>query len=314
VRVRLFVAPRSGATYQDHLRLARHAEALGFDGFFRADHYQALGGHDAPPGATDAWTTLAGLARETTRIRLGTLVTSGTFRLPGPLSVAVTQVDQMSGGRVELGLGAGWYEPEHTAYGIPFPPDGERLDRLEEQLQILLGLWATGPEGRYSYRGKYYELVDVACPPQPVQRPHPPVIVGGRGPVRTPLLAARYADEYNLSFRGVVETDRQYRRVRAACEKVARAAAGRDALILSANLMVACGRTEAELAPRVREMQQSSPRTPEEPVFGPPEHVVERIESYRAVGADVVYLNIVDLHDLDHLDLIADEVLPRLGR
>jgi F420-dependent oxidoreductase-like protein len=311
VRVRLFVAPNRDATYQDYLRVARHAQELGFDGVFRTDHYQVLGGRGPVSAATDAWITLAGLARETSRIRLGTLVSSATFRLPGPLSITVAQVDQMSGGRLEVGLGAGWYEPEHSAYGIPFPPNGERLDRLEEQLQILLGLWETDPGDRYSFRGKHYQL-DIVAPRPPAQRPHPPVIIGGQGKVRTPELAARYADEYNISFRSPAETERQYRRVRAACER-----AGRDTstapLRLSATLVVACGRTDAEVAARAQAMQGLSPKPPEAPVFGPPQAVVEHIEQYRAAGADTIYLNTVDLHDLDHLDLVASEVLPHVS-
>ena len=146
MELRIFTEPQQGATYDDLLAVARRAEELGFDAFFRSDHYLTMGG-DGLPGPTDAWVTLAGLARETSRIRLGTLVTSATFRLPGPLAISVAQVDQMSGGRVELGLGAGWFEDEHTAYGIPFPPLGERFDRLEEQLAIITGLWST-PAGR----------------------------------------------------------------------------------------------------------------------------------------------------------------------
>jgi F420-dependent oxidoreductase-like protein len=311
VRVRLFVAPPGGANYQDYLRVARHAQELGFDGVFCADHYQPLGNHDTPRGATDVWTTLAGLARETTRIRLGTLVSSATFRHPGPLSVTATQVDQMSGGRLEVGLGAGWYEPEHAAYGIPFPPDAERLDRLEEQLQILLGLWSTGPGHRYSFRGAHYQL-DGASPPQPTQKPHPPLIVGGRGKVRTPMLAARYADEYNISFRNPGETERQYRRVRAACDR-----AGRDTenapLRLSATVVVACGCTSAEASSRARLMLAPNARPPEASIVGPPQAAVEHIQAYAVAGADTVYLNTVDLADLDHLDLIADQVLPHLS-
>ncbi len=199
LRVCVFVEPHRGATYDDQLRLARHVEDAGFEGFLRADHYQSMGDDDGAPGPTDAWLTLAGLARETTRLRLGTLVNSATFRLPGPLAVQVAQVDQMSGGRVELGMGAGWYEREHTSYGIPFPPLGERFDRLEEQLAIVTGLWAA--PGRFSFEGKHYRLLDAPALPKPVQRPGPPVIVGGRGPRRTPELAARYADEFKLPFK-----------------------------------------------------------------------------------------------------------------
>src|SRR5919107_150883 len=200
MRISLFVEPHRGATYDDQLRLARHAEAAGFEVFFRADHYQSMGADPGLPGPTDAWLTLAGLARETSRVRLGTLVNSATFRLPGPLAIAVAGVDQMSGGRVELGLGAGWFEAEHAAYGIPFPGLGERFDRLEEQLEIVTGLWRTLPGERYSFSGEHYTLTDSPALPKPVQQPHPPVIVGGPGKKPTPELAARFAGEFNVGF------------------------------------------------------------------------------------------------------------------
>src|SRR6266540_752887 len=198
-QLRIFTEPQQGATYDDLLAVAQRAEELGFGAFFRSDHYLAMG--DALeagglPGPSDAWTTLAGLARDTTTIRLGTLVTSATFRLPGVLAIAVANVDQMSGGRVELGLGAGWYEQEHRAYGIPFPPTGERFDRLAEQLAIVTGLWSTPPGERFTFRGGYYDVADSPALPKPVQVPGPPVIIGGKGAKRTPRLAARYADEF----------------------------------------------------------------------------------------------------------------------
>src|SRR5690606_12910566 len=200
VALRIFTEPQQGATYDDLLAVAREAEALGFDAFFRSDHYLTMGSGLGEPGPTDAWVTLAGLARETHRIRLGTLVTAATFRLPGPLAITVAQVDAMSGGRVELGLGAGWFEQEHTAYGIPFPPTRERLDRLEEQLAIVTGLWTTPSGQRFSFAGDHYRIADSPALPKPVQSPRPPVIVGGWGKRRTPALAARYADEFNVPF------------------------------------------------------------------------------------------------------------------
>ncbi len=200
MQLRIFTEPQQGASYDDLLAVAQAAERLGFDGFFRSDHYLVMGGGDGLPGPTDAWVTLAGLARDTTRLRLGTLVTSATFRLPGPLAVSVAEVDHMSGGRVELGLGAGWYEAEHRAYAIPFPPLGERFERLEEQLAIITGLWGTPAGERFSYTGRHYEVTDSPALPKPRQQPRPPVIVGGHGPSRTPRLAATYADEFNLAF------------------------------------------------------------------------------------------------------------------
>src|SRR5436190_16345493 len=200
MRFRIFTEPQEGASYDDQLAIARLAEELGFDAYFRSDHYINFFAADGRPGPTDAWTTLAGLARDTTRLRLGTLVSPITFRLPGPLAISVAQVDAMSGGRVELGLGAGWNDREHAAYGIPFPGTGERFDQLEEQLAVITGLWAT-PEGeQFSYPGDHYTIEASPALPKPTQRPGPPIIIGGFGPQRTPHLAARYASEFNVAF------------------------------------------------------------------------------------------------------------------
>jgi len=156
VQLRVFTEPQQGAAYEDLLAIARLTEELGFDAFFRSDHYLKMGDVAGLPGPTDAWITLAGLARETSRIRLGTLVTSATFRLPGPLAISVAQVDQMSGGRVELGIGTGWYETEHAAYGIPFGGSfSVRFERLVEQLDIITGLWSTAEGETFSFEGKH---------------------------------------------------------------------------------------------------------------------------------------------------------------
>ena len=200
MKLRIFTEPQQGASYDTLLRVARAAEDLGFDAFFRSDHYLSMGDVSGLPGPTDAWVTLAALARETSRIRLGTLVSPATFRLPGPLAITVAQVDQMSDGRVELGMGAGWYEAEHTAYGIAFPPLGERFDRFEEQLEIITGLWDEPDGGRFSFKGTYFTVADSPALPKPVQRPRPPLIIGGAGKRRAPRLAAKFADEYNVPF------------------------------------------------------------------------------------------------------------------
>ena len=222
MELRIFTEPQQGATYDDLLRVAQKAEELGFNAFFRSDHYLHMGGVDPGPGPTDAWLTLAALARETSKIRLGTLVTPATFRLPGPLAISVAQVDQMSGGRVELGLGTGWYEAEHKAYGIPFPDMAARFDRFAEQVEIIDGLLTTPPGESYSFSGEHYTLVDSPALPKPVQSPRPPLVLGGSGKRRSAALAARYADEYNSSFRQVEEMDEIFGRVRAAAEKTGR--------------------------------------------------------------------------------------------
>jgi F420-dependent oxidoreductase-like protein len=304
MRLVVFTEPQQGASYADLLRLARHAEALDFDGFFRSDHYLSMGDGDGLPGPTDAWATLAALAVQTERIRLGTLVTSATFRLPGPLAITVAQVDEMSGGRVELGLGAGWFDAEHTAYGIPFPAIGERFDRLTEQLQIVTGLWETPAGETFSFSGEHYRLADSPALPKPAQSPRPPIIIGGVGARRTPELAARFAAEYNVPFATVEDTGEAFERVRAAC-----AAQGRDSTpAFSAAQTIAVGRTDAELSART----QAIGRRP--PLAGSPDEVVDQIGRFAELGADRLFLQILDLADLDQLDLIAGDVAPQLGR
>ncbi|WBB82530.1 LLM class F420-dependent oxidoreductase [Micromonospora sp. WMMD882] len=313
MRVCVFTEPHRGASYDDQLRFARLVEAGGFEGFFRADHYQSMGADPGLPGPTDAWLTLAALARETTRIRLGTLVSSATFRLPGPLAVMVAQVDQMSGGRVELGIGAGWYEREHVSYGIPFPPVVERFDRLAEQLAVVTGLWRTPPGENFTHLGEHYRLRDAPALPKPVQTPGPPVIVGGKGPKRTPELAARYADEFNMPFKSVTETAAAYERVREACDRHGRTESDRAPLVLSAGIVVAVGRTDAEARRRAAPLHVKSALPPEDPVVGSPAQLVDRLGEFAAIGATRVHLRLIDLDDLDHLELIATEVLPQLG-
>jgi F420-dependent oxidoreductase-like protein len=306
MRLVVFTEPQFGASYLNLLRVARHAEDLGFDGFFRSDHFLTMSTGDGLPGPTDAWATLAGLARETSRIRLGTLVTSATFRLPGPLAITVAQVDGMSEGRVELGLGTGWFEREHEAYGIPFPPLGERFDRLTEQLAVITGLWANPVGSSFSFTGTHYRVVDSPGLPKPVQRPGPPIIIGGLGPKRTPALAVRYADEFNVPFAPLDAARDQYARVAAESERQGRAAAGRAPLILSTAQTIACGRTEAE----ARQRADRVGRTP--PLFGTPDQVVEAIGQYGDLGVSRIFLQVLDLSDLDHLDVIASSIAPQL--
>ncbi len=305
---RVFTEPQQGATYDQLLRVAKATEDLGFDAFFRSDHYLAMG-VDGAPGPTDAWTTLAGLARETSRIRLGTLMTSATFRYPGPLAIQVAQVDQMSGGRVELGLGAGWYEEEHTGYGIPFPSTGERFDRFEEQLAIITGLWSTPLGERFSHEGEHYRLTDSPALPKPTQRPGPPVIIGGRGKRRTPELAARYAAEFNLPFVSPEVTSEQVERVRKACADIGR---DPDELTYSNALVLCCGATEEEVRRRADAIGRSTDDLRENGLTGSPAEVVDRIGQFATLGAGRLYLQTLDLDDLDHLELVASEVMSQL--
>jgi F420-dependent oxidoreductase-like protein len=310
MRLRIFTEPQQGASYDDLLAVARTAEELGFDAFFRSDHYLRMGDGDAGPGPSDAWITLAGLARETSRVRLGTLVTASTFRLPGPLAIAVAQVDAMSRGRVELGIGAGWFEDEHRAHGIPFPSTRERFDRLEEQLAIITGMWTTPAGERFSYHGRYYELTDSPALPKPVQQPHPPIIIGGYGTERTPALAARYAQEFNLPFPPLEVYGEYVERVRQACTD-----AGRDPATLRTTvaLVVCCGRDEAEFRRRADAIGREPDELRANGAAGLPGEVVDKLRAFAAAGAEAAYLQVLDVSDLDQLGLIAAEVMPEVG-
>jgi F420-dependent oxidoreductase-like protein len=306
MQLRVFTEPQQGATYDDLLRVARASEELGFDAFFRSDHYQRIGPGDPGPGSTDAWVALGALARETSRIRLGTLLSPVTFRLPGPLAITVAQVDQMSGGRVELGLGTGWFGDEHAAYGIPFLTTGERFERLAEQLAIITGTWATPPGETFSHHGEHYTLQDSPALPKPSQQPRPPIIIGGHGHRRTPALAATYADEFNIPFPDkVAAAAAQFDRVRQACTD-----SGRDpaSIRLSAALVLCCGRDDAEVVRRGEAIGQSVDQLRRGQAAGTVAEVVERIGQYAEAGASRIYLQTLDLGDLDHLDLVASDV------
>ncbi|KQY64569.1 LLM class F420-dependent oxidoreductase [Nocardioides sp. Root140] len=307
MELRVFTEPQQGATYDDLLKVALAAERLGFGAFFRSDHYLGMG-TEGLPGSTDAWTTLAGLARETTTIRLGTLMTSATFRHPGPLAVQVAQVDQMSRGRVELGIGAGWFEAEHSAYGIPFPSTKERFDRFEEQLAIITGLWATPVGERFSYDGATWPITDSPALPKPAQA-KPPVLIGGLGKRRTPELAARYADEFNLPFVDEETTATQFGRVRAACEAIDRDPAS---LHWSNALVLCVGRDEAEIKRRAEAIGREPDELRENGLAGTPDEAIAKIKRFEALGAERIYLQVLDLADLDHLEVVAAEVMPHV--
>jgi F420-dependent oxidoreductase-like protein len=306
--LRIFTEPQQGADYATLLSVARAAEELGFDAFFRSDHYLTMAGSGLP-GPTDAWITLAGLALQTSRIRLGTLMSPVTFRLPGPLAIAVAQVDQMSGGRAELGLGTGWFDAEHAAYGIPFPPLAERFARLEEQLKIVTGLWETAEGDTFSFSGTHYSLSGSPALPKPVQRPRPPVLIGGAGQRQTPRLAASFADEYNIPFASIADSTAAFDRVRQACQE-----AGRDpgSLVYSAAQTVCCGRDEAELARRAQATGQQLAGLRQTGLAGSPAKIVDKLGQFAGAGASRAYLQVLDLHDLGHLELIAAEVMPQV--
>jgi F420-dependent oxidoreductase-like protein len=307
VQLRIFIEPQQGGSYDDQLAVACTSEECGFDAFFRSDHYLAMGGRDGLPGPTDSWITLAGLARETQRIRLGTLVTAATFRLPGPLAISVAQVDVMSGGRVELGIGTGWYEAEHRAYGIPFPPLGERFDRFQEQLAIITGLWTTPVGTPFSFEGKCYQVTNSPGLPKPVQRPRPPIVIGGGGPKRTPALAAMYADEFNVGFQSPATSAERFIRVREGCQAI-----GRDpaSLVYSNALVVCCADDAATLRRRAAAIGREVDELREHGLCGTPAEILDKLGQYHAIGTGRVYLQVLDLSDLDHIREIARGVLP----
>ena len=305
--LRIFTEPQQGASYDDLLTVAQTAERVGFSSFFRSDHYLKMDGVTGLPGPTDSWVTLGALARETTTIRLGTLVTSATFRYPGPLAISVAQVDQMSGGRVEFGFGAGWYETEHQSYAIPFPPLGERFERFEEQLAIITGLWAADPT--FSYNGKHYQVAGSPGLPKPAQAGGPPIIIGGGGAKKTPRLAATYAAEFNAGFQSVENASKLYANVRSACE-----ARGRDpqSIVMSSALVACCGETPAEIERRATSIGREVEDLRKNGLCGTPAEIVEKLHQWNAIGAPRVYLQILDLADLAHVELLAAEVLSQV--
>ena len=306
--LRIFTEPQQGATYDTLLAVAKRTEALGFGAFFRSDHFLVMGDSDGLPGPTDAWITLAGLARDTSTIRLGTLVTPVTFRGPGVLAISVAQVDQMSGGRVELGLGAGWFQQEHEAYGLDFPSTAARFDSLADQLAIIDGLWRTPIGETFSYSGSVHSVKDSPGLPKPVQSPLP-IVMGGAGKTKTPALAAKYAAEFNTPFVPLDFFVTQTGLVRDACT-----AAGRvTPMVYSAALVVCAGANEADVTRRAAAIGREPAELRANGAAGTPQEVADKILAYHAAGAERVYLQILDLDDLEHLDFIAAEVAPLLA-
>ena len=306
MELRIFVEPQQGASYRQQLAVAQLAEQLSFDAFFRSDHYLRMGAGDPLPGPTDSWVTLGAIARETSTIRLGTLVASATFRLPGQLAVAVAQIDDMSDGRIELGLGAGWFDAEHTAYGIPFPTLGQRFDILKEQLEIITGMWNTPLDSQYSFEGQHHTIVGSPAIPKPVQAGGPPIIMGGYGPKRTPALAAQYANEFNLPFPPLEIYRSSCDVVRAACE-----ARGRDpeSMTYSVAQVLCVGANDAEISRRAQNIGREVDELLQNGAAGSPAQVLDKIASFAEAGATRMYLQVLDMDDLDHIHLLAEEVM-----
>jgi len=306
--LRIFTEPQQGASYDTLLAVAKRSEALGFGAFFRSDHYLVMGDSDGLPGPTDAWITLAGLARDTSTIRLGTLVTPVTFRGPGVLAISVAQVDQMSGGRVELGLGAGWFQQEHEAYGIDFPATGARFDSLADQLAIIDGMWRTPIGQTFSYEGPVHSVKDSPGLPKPVQSPLP-IVIGGSGKTKTPALAAKYAAEFNVPFSPLADFTAQIAVVGEACTKAER----EQPMVYSVALAVCAGATEADVTRRAAAIGREPAELRTNGAAGTAQEVADKILAYHGAGAARVYLQILDLDDLEHLEFIASEVAPLLA-
>jgi F420-dependent oxidoreductase-like protein len=305
--LRIFTEPQQGASYDQLLAVAQTAQDCGFGAFFRSDHVLKMGSVSGLPAATDAWITLAGLARDTTTIRLGTLVTPVTFRPIGMFAVAAAQVDQMSGGRVEVGLGAGWYDAEHAAFGLPFPAVNDRYDLLEDELAILHGAWTAPPGTTFELTGKTCSVAIAADTIRPHQRPHPPIVLGGQAGPRSARLAATYAEEYNSAFVPAESMSETHSRVRRACED-----AGRDpsTMVYSAAQVLCCGQSEDEIARRAKAIGREVAELRENGLAGTPAEVLDKLGRFAEHGAERFYLQVLDLTDLDHLRLVAEEVLP----
>lgn len=304
MRLRVCVEPQEGATYEDQLAVAKMAEDAGYDGFFRSDHY--LPERDVPGLApTDAWLTLAALARETFRIRLGTLVSPVTFRHPAALAISVAQVQLMSAGRAELGLGTGWYEDEHRAYGLPFPSRAERFTRLEEQLQIITGMWSATES--FSWQGRYYRLIEAPPPLAVSHSPPPPVIVGGLGRASTPRLAGRYADEYNVPYASMPTTLELFR-----CGSAEAVKAGRT-IRLSAAQELCVGSSDTEVRRRAAVAGRDLEYLREHAVTGSVTEAVERLGRLAEAGAECVYLAPLELLDMRQLEFVAERIMPQLA-
>jgi F420-dependent oxidoreductase-like protein len=316
MRFALMIEPQQGLTYDDQLAIARRAESLGFEALFRSDHYESFPGEAGNP-TTDAWAVLAGLARETSTIRLGSLVSPATFRTPGNLAKVAITVDEMSGGRIEVGVGAGWHEHEHEAHGFPFPSIEERAELVEETLEILHGLW-EGPDG-WSFAGKHYTVTDALFRPKPGSLAgrsggRPNIITGGGGTPRGYRIAAKYSDEFNLSSTSPEEAVEKYGKLDAACRAI-----GRDPNTIVHSMMsgVLIGRNADELAAREAKLaalfggpdvafeEWLNKRTPRW-IYGSAAEAREQVARFEAAGAERLMLQDFLPWDLEMIDLMAE--------
>jgi len=311
VQLCLMIEGQEGVSWQQWLALARACEEHGIPALFRSDHYMNLDGRHPEHGSLDAWATVCALAAVTERLRLGTLVSPATFRHPSNLARLVASADQISGGRIELGLGAGWHEREHQAHGFPFPPLGERLELLAEQLEIVLGSWG---EGRFSFAGRHYHLEQLDARPKPLQRPRPPLLLGGNAGPRSAALAARFADEYNTAFATAAEARSRRLRIAAACER-----AGREPIPFSVMTGVVVAGSERELRERAARLEQRTgiasllKEPPAGWIVGTVEQAAERLAALREAGVARVFCQQLLHDDLEAVALLGRELAPRLA-
>jgi F420-dependent oxidoreductase-like protein len=310
----LMIEGQEGVTWDQWVALARACETNGIPALFRSDHYLNLDGNHPERGSLDAWATIAALGAVTETLRLGTLVSPVTFRHPSALAKLVTAADDVSGGRVEVGLGAGWHDREHAAYGFPFPPLGERMEHLEEQLEILHGHWADEP---FTFHGRHYDLEELDARPKPVQRPRPPVLMGGEAGPRAARLAARWADEYNTVDVSADLVRERRAKIDAACE-----AAGREPIPFSLMTGILVGTDAADLRARAARLAERAGTDPdpdrlraEEPawIVGTIEQAVEQLGVLRDVGTHRVMLQHLVHDDLETVALIGSELAPQVG-
>jgi F420-dependent oxidoreductase-like protein len=309
----LMVEGQEGVSWPQWLQLGRACEEHGISTLFRSDHYLNLDGQHPERGSLDAWGTLSALAASTSTLRLGTMVSPATFRHPSVLAKLVSTADQISRGRVELGLGAGWHEREHEAYGLPFPPTRERLEILEEQLQIVLGHWMPGP---FSFEGRHYTLRDLDAQPKPVQRPHPPLIMGGTAGPRSSALAGRFADEYNTVFPTLADVTERKARIDRACEQ-----AGREPIPFSIMTGVIVGIDAEDLRERASRvsMRIGTPAgqllvaPPPGWVIGTVDQAAEQLRALKGAGVSRVMCQHLAHEDLELVALLGRELAPRLS-
>jgi len=304
---------QEGVTWSQWRDLAHACEQHGIRTLFRSDHYMNLDGQHPERGSLDAWGTICGLAAVTSTLRLGTMVSPATFRHPSELAKLVVTADQISGGRVELGIGAGWHEREHEAHGFPFAPTRTRMDVLEEQLQVVLGNWGEEP---FTFSGEHYAMTDLNAQPKPLQRPRPPLIIGGSAGRRSASLAARFADEYNTPFPTLEEVRERRERVNEACRQ-----AGRDPIPFSIMTGVLVGADETELRHRARRLAEKMGGDGDALVADPPagwvvgtiEPALEQLLALRGAGVSRIMCQQLVHEDLDAVALLGEELAPQVA-